>query len=200
MDPIHAACSVPCSRMFLNLGSNHPPAVEAGVLITGSPGKSPFWFFTKEESSRKVGKRHLWMTVMNGAEWQDQEKLSQDGDLRLLREYTLVKQKRAERRMEAGKPPGGKSLKTRTPLKGQGSAQLPRACYIVVNTAQEIEKLLGQINSHLCTHQSSLIVVLRGRGGNGSFFSNFRKSLYMSKHPLSVKTDFKENEKSVLPD
>ena len=102
--------------------------------------------------------------------------------------------------MEAGKPPGGKSLKTRTPLKGQGSAQLPRACYIVVNTAQEIEKLLGQINSHLCTHQSSLIVVLRGRGGNGSFFSNFRKSLYMSKHPLSVKTDFKENEKSVLPD
>ena len=115
-------CSVLCSGMFLNLGSNHPPAVEAGVLTTGPPGKSLFWFFTKEESSRKVGKRHLWMTVMNGAEWQDQEKLSQDGDLGLLRDYTLVKQKRAERRMEAGKPPEGKSLETRTPLKGQGSA------------------------------------------------------------------------------
>ena len=103
--------------------------------------------------------------------------------------------------MEAGKPPGGKSLETRTPLKGQGSAQIPRACYIVVNTVQELEELLGQNNSHLRTHQSALIAVLRGRGGNGSFFSNFRKSLYIvSKHSLSVKTDFKENEKSVLPD
>ena len=80
--------------------------------------------------------------------------------------------------MEAGKPPGGKSLETRTSLKGQGSAQIPRACYIVVNTVQEIEKLLGQDNSHLCTHQSALIAVLRGRGGTGSFFSNF-ESLYI---------------------
>lgn len=62
------------------------------------------------------------------------------------------------------KPPGGKSLKLGHPSAARALHKYLEPA-IVVDTVQEIEKLLGQDNSHLCTHQSALWVLREGEEG-----------------------------------